>query len=99
MRYCCPTGLSRLNRASSAACTAGSGAFSLANGPPGMAFMAKKVIADMMNTVTTASNTRLIVYFSIQNNLSFAGPIPTIIHSVIIALPIHIRNDSAQLVG
>ena len=57
--------MSRLKRASSAACTAGSGAFSLENGPPGMAFIAKKVTADMINTVTMANSTRLIVYFNI----------------------------------
>ena len=35
-----------------------------------MAFIAKNVIAEMINTVITASKTRLIVYLSIQNNLS-----------------------------
>ena len=35
-----------------------------------MAFIAKNVIAEMMNTVITASSTRLTVYLSIENNLS-----------------------------
>ena len=52
------------------ACTAGSVAFYLENGPPGMAYMEKNVMAAMMKTVTMASSSRLIVYFSIESYLS-----------------------------
>ena len=39
--------------------TAADGAFSLENGPPGMAFMEKKVTAAMISTVSSASRIRL----------------------------------------
>ena len=59
-----------MKRASSMACTVGSVAFSLENGPPGMAFIAKKVMAAIISTVTAASSSLLIVYFSIVQTTS-----------------------------
>ena len=57
---CSGTGLSRLYLASNAAFTSALGAFSELKGPPGMAFIPKKVMAETINTVKMASRTRLI---------------------------------------
>ena len=80
LRYstnCSPAGRSRWNLDSSAARTAGSGAFSEANGPPGMACMAKNVIAATANTVPIADSARLTAY------PSMLSPLPREQHSYI----------------
>ena len=40
---------------------------------PGMAFIAKNVIAAMIKTVTIANRMRLIEYFSMDSDLSFSA--------------------------
>ena len=62
---CFPTGSFKWKRSSSTAWTAAEGAFSLENGPPGIAFMAKNVMAEMINTVSSASSTRLQTYLPV----------------------------------
>jgi len=71
--------LSRLNRLSSVAFVVGSVAFSESNGPPGIAFIAKNVIAAMISTVSIASRILFTAYFSIEPYPSLFRPYTCVI--------------------
>ena len=74
-KNCSQTGLSRLKRCSRTRLTSSEIAFSPSKGPPGIAFIAKNVMPQTMNTVRIASSTLFTTYFvKCQHSFSFAHP-------------------------